>query len=64
MIGGSGLGDLADKVLQNSQVISQEETSNDFGVPSGKIYTGKISGVEVALLSRYKLEKKITNKIF
>lgn len=53
LIGGSGLGDLADQVLKNPKIITQEDAKNDFGLPSGHIFTGVIAGVDVALLSRH-----------
>ncbi|XP_057334446.1 S-methyl-5'-thioadenosine phosphorylase [Microplitis mediator] len=53
IIGGSGLGDIADNILKNSNQLNQNDLKNDFGLPSGNIYTGIINGVEVALLSRH-----------
>lgn len=53
IIGGSGLEDLAKRVLTDPTVIEKDQVQNDFGVPSDKIYLGNISGVPVALLSRH-----------
>ncbi|KAF7997503.1 hypothetical protein HCN44_006074 [Aphidius gifuensis] len=59
LIGGSGLGDLAEQVLKDSKIITQEDARNDFGLPSGEIFTGVIAGVDVALLSRHGAGHKI-----
>ncbi|XP_063991022.1 S-methyl-5'-thioadenosine phosphorylase [Diachasmimorpha longicaudata] len=53
IIGGSGLEDLAKRVLTDPTIIEKDQVQNDFGVPSDKIYLGNISGVPVALLSRH-----------
>ncbi|XP_074099649.1 S-methyl-5'-thioadenosine phosphorylase [Cotesia typhae] len=59
IIGGSGLGDIANKVLKNSNQLDLKDLKNDFGFPSGNIHTGVINGVEVALLSRHGQGHKI-----
>ncbi|XP_015112201.1 S-methyl-5'-thioadenosine phosphorylase [Diachasma alloeum] len=53
IIAGSGLEDLAKHLLVDSTPIEKEQVQNDFGVPSGTIHLGSISGIPVALLSRH-----------
>ncbi|XP_034946624.1 S-methyl-5'-thioadenosine phosphorylase-like [Chelonus insularis] len=53
IIGGSGLEDIANRILESATEIKPEELKNDFGEPSGAIYSGILHGVEVALLSRH-----------
>lgn len=52
IIGGSGLENLANHILKSRTEILPEDIESDFGLPSGKIFLGTISGIEVALLSR------------
>lgn len=52
IIGGSGLDDPANKILNDRVEIPQKSVENEFGSPSSNLYHGKIGDVEVVLLSR------------
>ncbi|KAK0088847.1 hypothetical protein PV325_010444 [Microctonus aethiopoides] len=60
IIGGSGLENLANHILKSRTEILPQDIKSDFGLPSGKIFLGTISGVEVALLSRHGPDHKIS----
>ncbi|OAD59328.1 S-methyl-5'-thioadenosine phosphorylase, partial [Eufriesea mexicana] len=53
IIGGSGLDDTQNQILQCELVTSREKAKNEFGLPSSDLYHGKLNGVDVVLLSRH-----------
>lgn len=52
IIGGSGLDDPHNQILNCQTITSREEAKNDFGLPSSNLYHGSINDVDVILLSR------------
>lgn len=53
IIGGSGLDDPHNQILNCQTITSREEAKNDFGLPSSNLYHGSINDVDVILLSRH-----------
>ena len=53
IIGGSGLDDPQNHILNCDTVTTREAAKNDFGLPSGDLHHGNINGVDVVLLSRH-----------
>ncbi|XP_076233636.1 S-methyl-5'-thioadenosine phosphorylase [Calliopsis andreniformis] len=53
IIGGSGLDNPQNHILDCDTVTKREEAKNDFGLPSGDLHHGSINGVDVVLLSRH-----------
>ncbi|XP_076659523.1 S-methyl-5'-thioadenosine phosphorylase isoform X2 [Halictus rubicundus] len=53
IIGGSGLEDPQNEILNHRTVITREDAKNEFGLPSSDLYQGNIEGVDVVLLSRH-----------
>ncbi|XP_043255259.1 S-methyl-5'-thioadenosine phosphorylase [Colletes gigas] len=53
IIGGSGLNDPQNQILNCSTITTRLAAKNDFGVPSSNLYHGNINGVDVVLLSRH-----------
>ncbi|XP_031843371.1 S-methyl-5'-thioadenosine phosphorylase isoform X2 [Nomia melanderi] len=60
IIGGSGLDDPQNQILNCRTVITREDAKNDFGLPSSDLYQGNINGVDVVLLSRHGPGHKIS----
>ncbi|XP_054011362.1 S-methyl-5'-thioadenosine phosphorylase [Hylaeus anthracinus] len=60
IIGGSGLDDPQNQILNSRTVTTREEAKNDFGLPSSDLYHGIINGVDVVLLSRHGPGHKIS----
>ncbi|XP_003701892.1 S-methyl-5'-thioadenosine phosphorylase [Megachile rotundata] len=60
IIGGSGLNNPQNQILDNCKIITREEAKNDFGLPSSDLYQGYSNGVEVILLSRHGPSHKIS----
>jgi 5'-methylthioadenosine phosphorylase len=54
IIAGCGLDKSFKEDLTSYAKIEREDAKNDYGLPSSNLYTGKISGVDVVLLIRYK----------
>lgn len=53
IIGGSGLDDPQNQILNCQIIITREKAKNEFGFPSSDLYHGNLNGVDVVLLSRH-----------
>ncbi|XP_076380315.1 S-methyl-5'-thioadenosine phosphorylase isoform X2 [Megalopta genalis] len=60
IIGGSGLDDPQNEILNCRTVITREAAKNEFGLPSSDLYQGNVEGVDVVLLSRHGPGHKIS----
>lgn len=53
IIGGSGLDDPQNQILNCQTIITREKAKNEFGFPSSDLYHGDLNGVDVVILSRH-----------
>ncbi|KAG6800888.1 S-methyl-5'-thioadenosine phosphorylase [Apis mellifera caucasica] len=60
IIGGSGLNNPQNQILNCQSITTREKAKNEFGFPSSDLYHGNINDVDVILLSRHGPDHKIS----